>query len=304
MTLGEKIKKLRREKDLTQKELADELNVAFQTVSKWENDENEPDIQTLKSLSKFFGCSVNYLISDEEVEEEKKEKETEKPVQTTVIIHQNDLHVCAKCGKDIPEDELASEDVTKQERHGRYTRTTTVGQTFYHKKCLAQVKNERINQANIKKKAAGNRAKKLTLIWSIVLGVVGFVVPMVLMLIYAGELHPAGSVFLGLLMGYGVFAAFYCILSGSYIGEIMAACAGFTVKFPGLIFEWDVDGIIWAITMKLAFIVLAFLIGVGAFLFGLALSSFLALFTFPFCVIHNHKTDYEDSFFVVDWNSR
>ena len=44
MTIGQKIKKLRLEKKLTQKDVVDQLRVTFQTVSKWEKDENEPDI--------------------------------------------------------------------------------------------------------------------------------------------------------------------------------------------------------------------------------------------------------------------
>ena len=53
MTLGQKLKKLRTEKGLTQKDLADQLHVTFQTVSKWESDTNEPDFSTLKELSKM-----------------------------------------------------------------------------------------------------------------------------------------------------------------------------------------------------------------------------------------------------------
>ena len=67
MTLGEKIKKLRNEKGLTQKDLADQVHVTFQTVSKWENDENEPDVSTLRELAKLFGCSMDYLLSEEEI---------------------------------------------------------------------------------------------------------------------------------------------------------------------------------------------------------------------------------------------
>ena len=63
MTLGQKIKKLRNDKNLTQKDLADQVHVTFQTVSKWENDENEPDIATLRELSKLFGCTMDYLLS-------------------------------------------------------------------------------------------------------------------------------------------------------------------------------------------------------------------------------------------------
>ena len=63
MTLGQKLKKLRTEKGLTQKDLSDQLHVTFQTISKWESDTNEPDIATLKELAKFYGCSVDYLIN-------------------------------------------------------------------------------------------------------------------------------------------------------------------------------------------------------------------------------------------------
>ena len=66
MTLGQKIKKLRTEKNLTQKDLADRLYVTFQTVSKWENDENEPDVSTLRELAKVFECSLDYLLSEDE----------------------------------------------------------------------------------------------------------------------------------------------------------------------------------------------------------------------------------------------
>ena len=64
MTLGQKLKELRSQKGLTQKELADKLHVSFQTVSKWENGENEPDIATLKELAALFECSVSELVSD------------------------------------------------------------------------------------------------------------------------------------------------------------------------------------------------------------------------------------------------
>ena len=62
MTLGQKLKKLRSDKNLTQKDLADQLHVTFQTISKWENDENEPDISTLKELAKLYECSIDYLF--------------------------------------------------------------------------------------------------------------------------------------------------------------------------------------------------------------------------------------------------
>ena len=116
MTLGQKIKKLRIEKGLTQKDLADQVHVTFQTVSKWEKDENEPDVSTLRELAKLFGCSMDYLLSEDETEtpEEVVEEPVVAPVEQvtkTIIIHQKELHVCERCKKDIPEDELEMEQV-------------------------------------------------------------------------------------------------------------------------------------------------------------------------------------------------
>ena len=41
------------------------LFVSFQTISKWEKDENEPDISTIKKIAEIFECSIGYLFNDE-----------------------------------------------------------------------------------------------------------------------------------------------------------------------------------------------------------------------------------------------
>ena len=68
MTFGQKLKDLRTVNGITQKELSAMLHVSFQTVSKWENDLNEPDLATLKQLAKIFGCSLDRLTDFEEEE--------------------------------------------------------------------------------------------------------------------------------------------------------------------------------------------------------------------------------------------
>ena len=247
MTVGQKIKKLRIEKGLTQKDLADQLHVTFQTVSKWEKDENEPDIATLRELAKLFGCSFDYLLSedDEEAPKEVVEEPVVKEVpviKETIVIHQNEMHVCARCGKDIPENELVSEDVTKKERHGRTTRTVSVGQTYYHKACLEEVKKERAEAAARAKRAKASRSKKLSFGWGIAGGIVAFVVTLLILLLAPAAkeaIHPAVAVLLSILAGYGIFSMLYCIISGSYIGEVFVWCAGLSIKLPGLIFSWD-----------------------------------------------------------------
>lgn len=62
MTVGERIKKLRLEKNITQDELASKLNISRQSISKWENSINEPDIDTLKELCLIFDCDIEDII--------------------------------------------------------------------------------------------------------------------------------------------------------------------------------------------------------------------------------------------------
>lgn len=68
MTLGEKIYKLRNERNLTQEQLAEKLGVTRQSISKWEGDLVKPEIEKLKAMAKLFEVSLDDLISDEAAE--------------------------------------------------------------------------------------------------------------------------------------------------------------------------------------------------------------------------------------------
>ena len=59
--LAQNISSLRKAKKLTQSELAEKLNYSDKTISKWENDDTSPDIETLISLSDFFGVTLDEL---------------------------------------------------------------------------------------------------------------------------------------------------------------------------------------------------------------------------------------------------
>ena len=61
-SLGEKIKKLRLENNLTQEELADKLYVSNKTISSWECDRTIPDINMLFKLSSIFHCNLYSLL--------------------------------------------------------------------------------------------------------------------------------------------------------------------------------------------------------------------------------------------------
>ena len=62
MTVGSKIKLLRTNKQITQEQLADVLNISGQAVSKWESDTSSPDISMLPSLADYFGITIDELL--------------------------------------------------------------------------------------------------------------------------------------------------------------------------------------------------------------------------------------------------
>ena len=62
MTIGKRIAHLRKEKGLTQEELAGHMGISPQAVSKWENDQTCPDISALPKLARLFGVTVDELL--------------------------------------------------------------------------------------------------------------------------------------------------------------------------------------------------------------------------------------------------
>ena len=63
MTLGERLAKLRKEKGLSQEDVADRINVTRQTVSKWELDQSLPDFDKIIPLCKLYNISSDELLT-------------------------------------------------------------------------------------------------------------------------------------------------------------------------------------------------------------------------------------------------
>ena len=76
--IGEFIKVLRKEKGLTQEELAEKLDVSFKSVSKWENGRGMPRLSTLQALSEELDVTVNELLSGKRIESKDNVKHFEK----------------------------------------------------------------------------------------------------------------------------------------------------------------------------------------------------------------------------------
>lgn len=78
MELNEKLQQLRKQRGLTQEELAEMLYVSRTAISKWESGRGYPSIDSLKAISKLFAISIDDLLSSEELmsiaETDQKEK--------------------------------------------------------------------------------------------------------------------------------------------------------------------------------------------------------------------------------------
>ena len=77
-TMGSILARLRREKGWTQEQLAKELGISYQAVSKWENELSSPDLSALPLLADLFGVSIDALFG----------RETAQPQETPAVLPQ------------------------------------------------------------------------------------------------------------------------------------------------------------------------------------------------------------------------
>jgi transcriptional regulator with XRE-family HTH domain len=63
-TFGEKAKRLREEKNLSTRMLAEELEISSGHISKYENNVHEPKLSVLRKYAKFFNVTLDYLCDD------------------------------------------------------------------------------------------------------------------------------------------------------------------------------------------------------------------------------------------------
>ena len=86
LTIGETIKRLRKERDITQEELAEILGVTCQSVSRWENNSCYPDIELIPTITSFFDISSDVLLG---IDIEKNNEQIQKYLDTArKLCHQ------------------------------------------------------------------------------------------------------------------------------------------------------------------------------------------------------------------------
>lgn len=270
MTFGQKIKHLRTKANLTQKELAEKMNVTFQTISKWESDTNEPDIESIRRLSNVLGCSIEYLFNqddDEPIQPKEEipqvdEKKEEKKEETAPVVVEEPLPAptTVEQKKEVEDD---VEPLLKSD-----------GKILKPKSVPTQSKFKQRDDHKV-------------LIWSIVVAIVGFIISLTCFIVYRQYVSIPLIVIGPILIAYALLADVYCIFTDTYISEIFITIATKSIHFPGLIFSWSLDGIAWLIGMKILFAILGFLASIAIVGFALFLSTILAIVSFIPIVIKN-----------------
>ena len=80
MTIGERLTELRKSRGLSQEELAEQLTLTRQTISKWELGQSSPDIEYVIALCDLFGVSTDYLLKGEAPEKKAAPEAHSQPV--------------------------------------------------------------------------------------------------------------------------------------------------------------------------------------------------------------------------------
>ena len=90
MTFSEKLYQLRKNKGLSQEQLAEQLAVSRQAISKWESAAAMPESEKILAISRFFGVSLDYLLKEEFEEEDNPEKSNINGTDDVINSAQND----------------------------------------------------------------------------------------------------------------------------------------------------------------------------------------------------------------------
>lgn len=292
--IGDKLKSLRSEKKMTQRELAEKLNVSAQAVSRWENDEVEPSLETLGQLATIFEISVDELFGKEPPvrhREDTSDGDTvggnngengatktaemlRAEVRSVMTEQRPVLAVCEDCNKPLYD----GKDIVR-ERHSeggstvRCVRCNAKRQMRQHKFSLDELEEER------------RRAWR----WSTVAAIALFIISLFVAL-GPEEKHP-----LYILVGFGCALAlfaflFCCFLDNTFVGEMWTTIAhwGF-VDMPGVIFELDFDGIVFLIAVKIIFAILGFLLATASVILATLLGLVVGVFAFPFALTISNR---------------
>ena len=99
MILADKITALRKKAGWSQEELAEQLGVTRQSVSKWEGAQSVPDMDKVVQMSRLFGVTTDFLLKDELSEEEPAPEGCDSPLRRVTMAEASEYLACAAKAK-------------------------------------------------------------------------------------------------------------------------------------------------------------------------------------------------------------
>lgn len=266
--IGKTIKELRIKNNMTQKELADKLFVTAQAVSRWENDEVEPNLQTIKEIAKLFKVSTDSIIGAA-TPEAQPAKPAQPPVQeVTQVIYKEAkpvLGVCEWCNTTL---------YNPSEICRNYK-----GANVVCKKC--HDKREKRDYEQMMENAHNTRTHAY--IWPSLLAAVILIIGLIVSITKLDDKYTGMGIGLTIAAAVMAYTFLACkILDNNCVDDIVQW--GY-VTFPGIIFDLDIDGIIWAISVKILFAVLGAVLVAAATVFA----AFISIFVYPYAIIHAYR---------------
>jgi len=291
MGIGSNIKELRIKNNLTQKDLAEKLNVTFQAVSRWENNEVEPSVDTINEMTKLFNCSFDEIFGRQQAPSEPKVVEVEK-----VVVEQAKpvLALCERCNKPIFE----SSDINRVEyrnrvgygRHHNYEVVKKVLCSSCNKKRLDEEKRVK-HEAYLIACEAQRRKRIHSFVWPSIAALI-FIITAICSFNSGETTTGIGGIVLAV-TSFTFIATL--ILNNTFLNEYMLEMCSFGfVKMPGVIMEFSLDGILIGLAIKLFLWLLSFAIGIAVALFGLITSLIMSPFVYIYSIIHSFNEVQEE----------
>lgn len=277
MDIGEKISTARKSKGMTQADLGNKMCVTFQAVSKWERGESVPDFETICKLSEALDVPITYFggKTEDPVKKETAVANAEK-VEEKAPEYKPVLAVCEKCNKPIY-------DGNKIVRYSK-------GRT-QHIKCADCARREKDEQ-RARATKNGLKRRKHSFIWPSIITVLGIIISLT-------ALSGTGTI-IGLVVSVLLFPFSAClILYNNVVGDVVLEVLTWSVvKFPGIIFGLDIDGVVFLIAMKVLFFILGLVLTVLCAVLAIAVGGVVSLFVYPYAIRknfqHPEKGEYSD----------
>lgn len=268
---GKIIAKLRKENNMTQAELGTHLNVTYQAVSKWENDQSQPDFSTMVQIAELFHVPLTVFIDNSDKEQA---GENARDGETADAP----LGYCTACGNAV-----------RKENLGRQRPTLLCSE------CLEEEKRRKAREEAEKKAAAEKAAKEQALaqaafrmecramrnkglIWAGVL--TGVLLVLCLIVTFAGKSDIGFMLFGTLILCLFTYTFTAQLFWGGFVVDTVLF-GGKIVGMPGVIFSLDLDGLIFLIGVKILFALLRLAI----FLITLCIAACFAFLCSPFTFI-------------------